>query len=178
AASPFFMNWADMVKRLVIVGGGWAGGLSRVVVAAEHRVNEVQGLQVTLLESPDVSPIGVGEGTWPTMRDPLRRIRVSETDFIRHCEASFKQGSKFDRWVSGREHDYYFHPFVLPQGYLETNLVAGWLKRHATTPFADLVSFQPHLCAQGKAPKQAAPPGFPALANYPHHLLARNVGLL
>jgi tryptophan 7-halogenase len=165
-----------MVKRLVIVGGGSAGWLTAGVIAAEHRAREGTGLEVTLLESPDVSPIGVGEGTWPTMRDTLRRIGVSETDFFRECDASFKQGSKFERWVNGREHDYYFHPFVLPQGYTETNLVAGWLKRHSTTPFADLVSFQPHLCAQGKAPKQVATPEYAAVANYAYHLDAGKFG--
>jgi len=35
-------------------------------------------------------------------------------------------------WVTGAASDYYFHPFVLPQGYTETSLVAGWLERHAT----------------------------------------------
>jgi glycine/D-amino acid oxidase-like deaminating enzyme len=165
------------VKRLVIVGGGSAGWLTAGVIAAEHRAKEGTGLSVTLLESPDVPPIGVGEGTWPTMRDTLRKIGVSETDFIRQCDASFKQGSKFERWVDGREHDYYFHPFMIPEGYLETNLVAGWVKRHATTPFADLVSFQPHLCAQGKAPKQAQTPEYAAVANYAYHLDAGKFGL-
>ncbi len=166
-----------MVKRLVIVGGGSAGWLTAGVIAAEHRAKDGAGLSVTLLESPDVAPIGVGEGTWPTMRDTLRKVGVTETDFFRCCDASFKQGSKFERWVDGREHDYYFHPFVLPQGYLETNLVAGWLKRHATTPFADLVSFQPHLCAQGKAPKQPQTPEYAAVANYAYHLDAGKFGL-
>jgi len=165
-----------MLKRLVIVGGGSAGWLTAGVVAAEHRVREGHGLEVTLIESPDVSPIGVGEGTWPTMRDTLRKIGVTETEFIRQCDAAFKQGSKFERWVDGREHDYYFHPFVVPQGYTETNLVAGWLKRHAATPFADLVSFQPHLCAQGKAPKQAVTPEYSAVANYAYHLDAGKFG--
>jgi len=133
-------------------------------------------LEVTLLESPDVGAIGVGEGTWPTMRDTLRRIGVSESDFIRECDASFKQGSRFNRWVTGAASDYYFHPFVLPQGYTETSLVAGWLERHADVPFADLVSFQPHLCVHGKAPKQAATPEFAAVANYAYHLDAGKFG--
>jgi len=170
------MGQMNMVKRLVIVGGGSAGWLTAGVIAAEHRAQEGHGLEVTLLESPDVSPIGVGEGTWPTMRDTLRKTGVSEVDFLGQCDASFKQGSKFERWVDGREHDYYFHPFVVPQGYTETNLVAGWLKRHATTPFADLVSFQPHLCAQGKAPKQATTPEYAAVANYAYHLDAGKFG--
>jgi glycine/D-amino acid oxidase-like deaminating enzyme len=165
------------VKQIVIVGGGSAGWLTAALIAAEHRAASAAGLHVTLLESPDVAPIGVGEGTWPTMRDTLRRIGVSETDFIRECDASFKQGSRFDRWVSGREGDRYYHPFVLPHGYTETNLVAGWLQRHAEVPFADLVSFQPHLCAHDKAPKQITTPEYAAVANYAYHLDAGKFGL-
>jgi 2-polyprenyl-6-methoxyphenol hydroxylase-like FAD-dependent oxidoreductase len=168
---------SDQVKRIVIVGGGSAGWLTAGVIAADHRAGADDGLQVTVLESPDVSPIGVGEGTWPTMRDTLRRIGVSEADFIRECDASFKQGSRFDGWVDGSTRDRYYHPFVLPHGYTETNLVAGWLERHADVPFADLVSFQPHLCAQGKAPKQAATPEYAAVANYAYHLDAGKFGL-
>jgi hypothetical protein len=168
---------SDQVKRIVIVGGGSAGWLTAGVIAADHRAAADDGLQVTVLESPDVSPIGVGEGTWPTMRDTLRRIGVSETDFIRECDASFKQGSRFDGWVDGSTRDRYYHPFVLPHGYTETNLVAGWLERHAEVPFADLASFQPHLCAQGKAPKQAATPEYAAVANYAYHLDAGKFGL-
>lgn len=161
------------IRQIVIVGGGSAGWLTAAVIAAEHQ----SCLQVTLIESPDIAPIGVGEGTWPTMRDTLRKIGVSETDFIRECDASFKQGSKFNGWVSGHENDYYFHPFVLPQGYGETNLVERWQERHADIPFADLASFQPHLCAHGRAPKQAATPEYAAVANYGYHLDAGKFGL-
>jgi tryptophan 7-halogenase len=168
---------SEAVKRVVIVGGGSAGWLTAGVIAAEHHAASRNGLAVTVLESPDVAPIGVGEGTWPTMRDTLRRIGVTETDFIRECDASFKQGSRFDAWVDGSTRDRYYHPFVLPQGYSETNLVAGWQQRHAEVPFADLVSFQPHLCAQGKAPKQAATPEYAAVANYAYHLDAGKFGV-
>jgi tryptophan 7-halogenase len=160
----------------VIVGGGSAGWLTAGVIAADHRAASDGGLRVTVLESPDVGPIGVGEGTWPTMRDTLRRIGVTETDFLRECDASFKQGSRFDGWVDGSPRDHYYHPFVLPVGYTEINLVAGWLQRHAEVPFADLVSFQPHLCAQGKAPKQPATPEYAAVANYAYHLDAGKFG--
>ena len=165
------------IENLVVVGGGSAGWLAAAVIAAEQLPSSSRGLQVSLLESPDIAPIGVGEGTWPSMRDTLRRIGVSETDFIRECDVSFKQGSRFDGWVTGGAGDHYFHPFVLPQGYTETSLVAGWLQRHADDPFADLVSFQPRLCLQGKAPKQKATPEFAAVANYAYHLDAGKFGL-
>lgn len=165
-----------MVKHIVIVGGGSAGWLTAGVLAAEHCSASDVGLRVTLLESPDVAPIGVGEGTWPTMRDTLRKIGVSEADFIRECDASFKQGSRFNGWVTGQADDHYFHPFVLPQGYGETDLVSAWLQQYPHMPFADQVSFQPHLCAHGKAPKQKSTPEYAAVANYGYHLDAGKFG--
>ena len=165
------------IKHIVIVGGGSAGWLTAGLIAAEHCSASPHGLQVTLLESPDVAPIGVGEGTWPTMRDTLRKIGVSETDFFRECDAAFKQGSRFNCWATGQADEYYFHPFVLPQGYGEADLVSGWLQGHAEVQYADLVSFQPHLCVQGKAPKQKTTPEFAAVANYGYHLDAGKFGV-
>ncbi len=164
------------IRHVVIVGGGSAGWLTAGVIAAEHCADRESGLRVTLIESPDVKTIGVGEGTWPSMRDTLRHMGVSETELVRECDASFKQGSKFVGWVTGHDDDSYYHPFVLPQGYTETNLVARWHARYANAPFAHLVSFQPHLCDQGKAPKQAATPEFAAVANYAYHLDAGKFG--
>ncbi|MYM70255.1 tryptophan 7-halogenase [Pseudoduganella sp. FT55W] len=164
-----------MLKRIVIVGGGSAGWMTAGLIAADH--GAAAGVQVTLIESPDVAPIGVGEGTWPSMRDTLHRIGVSESDFFRECDASFKQGSRFNRWVNGGEQDYYFHPFVLPQGYGEVDLPQQWQAQHGQVPFADLVSFQPHLCVQGRAPKQVVTPEYAAVANYGYHLDAGKFGV-
>ena len=83
------------IKDVVIVGGGSAGWLSAGVIAAEHQIDSQaqQPFELLLIESPDVPTIGVGEGTWPSMRATLKRIGLSETDFIRECDASFKQGT-------------------------------------------------------------------------------------
>ena len=167
---------SPVVERIVVVGGGSAGWLAAGVIAAGHRPTGSARLQVTVVESPDVRTIGVGEGTWPSMRDTLRRIGVSETDFIRACDASFKQGSQFVGWMTGRDDEQYFHPFALPQGYTAVDLVAPWQARHPDVPFADLVSYQPHLCRSGRAPKQIATPEFAAVANYAYHLDAGKFG--
>lgn len=167
---------SERIRHVVVVGGGSAGWLTAALLAADHRAAEPDGLRVTLIESPDTPPIGVGEGTWPTMRDTLRRIGVTETGLVRECDASFKQGSRFDGWVDGAAGDTYHHPFVLPQGYGDADLVGAWLQRHRGVPFADLVCCQPHLCAQGRAPKQAATPEFAAVANYAYHFDAGKFG--
>lgn len=167
----------NTIRQVVIVGGGSAGWLTAAVLASRYQVHGAGGLRVTLIESPDVAPIGVGEGTWPTMRDTLREAGVSETAFFRSCDAAFKQGSRFNGWVTGAADDYYFHPFVLPQGYGEADIAMHWNRHHAGTPFADLVSFQPHLCVHGRAPKQATTPEFAAVANYGYHLDAGKFGV-
>ena len=158
------------IEHIVIVGGGSAGWLSAALLAAAHQTSTGPALKVTLIESPDVAPVGVGEGTWPSMRDSLRRIGVSESDFFRSCDAAFKQGSLFVGWADGGADDAYFHPFVLPQGYGDADLAASWQRQHSAVAFADLVSFQPHLCRAGKAPKQPTTPEFAAVANYGYHL--------
>jgi len=160
------------IKHVVIVGGGTAGWLTAGIIAAEHHANSSQGIQLTLIESPDISPIGVGEGTWPTMRNTLQTIGISESDFLHCCDASFKQGSQFIGWVNGQSDDNYYHPFVAPQGFGQANISGYWQQQCPQIPFAHAVSFQPHLCDHGCAPKQKQTPEFAAVANYGYHLNA------
>jgi flavin-dependent dehydrogenase len=167
------------VKKIVVVGGGAAGWISAGVIAAEHDAHRDSGIEVTLIESPDVGPIGVGEGTWPTMRNTLSKLGISETDFIRDCDASFKQGTRFCRWHTGAEDDVYYHPFTLPNDYIKTNLAASWLAQRDRMSFADAVCVQSHLCERDLAPKQSATPEYAFVANYGYHLDAgKFAGLL
>jgi flavin-dependent dehydrogenase len=157
------------VKRVLVLGGGSAGWLVAALLAAEHGP---RGLHITLVESSEQPPIGVGEGTWPSMRDTLRSIGLSETEFVRRCHVSFKQGSRFDGWAHGAsaaEGDRYFHPFSLPVGHGDVDPVPAWLAAHAERAFADLVSPAVQVCDAGRAPKQAQTPEFAAVANYAYH---------
>src|SRR5512142_415443 len=116
------------VRDIVIVGGGTAGWLTAGVIAARHQSRIKAGaFSVTLVESPSVNIIGVGEGTWPTIRTTLKKIGVSETEFFRECDAAFKQGGRFARWTTGADNDSYYHPLMLPQGFGEVNLAPHWL---------------------------------------------------
>lgn len=158
------------IRKVVIVGGGSAGWLTCAVLAAEHCANAENGMEIVLIESPDVKTIGVGEGTWPTMRGTLKKAGIRETDFFKECDASFKQGAKFAKWVTGEQDDYYYHPLVLPQGYQEVNLAPIWQENADKVSFADAVCFQSHLCEKGLAPKQNTTPEYAHVANYAYHL--------
>jgi 2-polyprenyl-6-methoxyphenol hydroxylase-like FAD-dependent oxidoreductase len=165
------------IKNIVIVGGGTAGWLTAGVIAAEHQANLPSGINITLIESPEVNTVGVGEGTWPTMRETLDKIGIKETDLFRECEASFKQGTKLVNWVTGEKNDFYYHPFVNPQGYKKTDLVFPWQKHRGQVSFGDAVSFQGHLCEKGRAPKLITTPEYAGVANYAYHLNATKLGL-
>jgi len=165
---------SSIVRDVVIAGGGTAGWLTAGVLAADHG----ERLRIRVVESPDVATIGVGEGTWPTLRDTLRRIGLAESTLFRECDAAFKQGSRFDGWCDGTANDRYFHPFSLPHGYLDADLAAAWLDDGAPRPFADTVTPQAALCRHGRAPKQAATPEYAAVVNYAYHLDAVKLGTL
>ena len=158
------------IKHIVVVGGGTAGWITAGRIAAQHNVKQNPAITVTLVESPNIPTIGVGEGTWPTMRTTLMKLGIKETDFIRQCDGSFKQGAKFAKWVDGSENDFYYHPLVLPQGFTKTNLAPYWAQKQSGQSFSEAVCFQEAVCEAGLAPKTIRTPEFDAIANYAYHL--------
>ncbi|MDX1570119.1 MAG: tryptophan halogenase family protein [Xanthomonadales bacterium] len=163
-------NLADKsIQRIVIVGGGSAGWITAGLIAAEH-VAPNSGISVTLVESPQVKTIGVGEGTWPTMRTTLQRIGISETEFLTECSASFKQGTRFVGWLTGEDDDIYYHPFSAPTGFAHINLVPFWQARRDEMSFVNAVTVQGQVCDRNLAPKQETTPEYAGVVNYAYHL--------
>jgi len=158
------------VQKIVIVGGGTAGWLTAGVIAAKQRSRLSSGFSVTLVESPNTPIIGVGEGTWPTLRSTLSRMGVSETEFFRQCDSAFKQGALFARWTTGTADDAYYHPLMLPQSFSQINLAPHWLASRSGLSFCDAVCPQGRICDDGLAPKTIATAEYDAVANYAYHL--------
>ena len=154
------------VKNILIVGGGTAGWLSAAVIAAHHQQANSEQFKVTLVESSDVPTIGVGEGTWPTMKNTLRQIGLAEHEVFRRCHAAFKQGGKFVNWVHGNG-DFYYHPFTVPLGYGKLDL-APYVEQ--VENFAVESNFQHHICEAGLAPRGLADLDYQGPCNYAYHL--------
>ena len=66
------------INRVVVIGGGTAGWLAAGVLAAKLSAEN----SVTLIESPAIPTIGVGEGSWPSLKDTLLDIGISELEFL------------------------------------------------------------------------------------------------
>lgn len=156
----------ESVKKVAIVGGGTAGWLAASVIAAHHKSDDPNALKVTLVESSDIPTVGVGEGTWPTMKNTVRQIGIKESELFKHCHAAFKQGGKFVDWVHGNG-DFYYHPFTVPLGYGRLDL-APYVKDIAD--YAVEANFQHHVCEAGLAPRTLAENEYSGQCNYAYHL--------
>jgi tryptophan halogenase len=160
------------MSKIVIVGGGTAGWLAANHLGKQFKDNS--DVTVTLIESPDIPPIGVGEGTVPNIRKTLQSFGISETEFIRSCDATFKQSIKFVNWMdkSNKGKDNFFHHLFDIPSKLGGDLTKYWLMDKTSQHYADMVSPQHNACELNKAPKTISTPEYQAPLGYAYHLNA------
>ena len=164
----------DRRRRLLIVGGGTAGWLTAAYLAKSLRIAEQAHLEITLLESPDLGVIGVGEATFQTIRNTLQFLGIDEARFIRDTSATFKQGIRFNDWGwaprEGRRHQY-FHPFEAPFSTDGASLAPYWLLEDEATraPFAEAMTIQARVAAAQRAPKRPHEGDFSGPLSYAYH---------
>jgi tryptophan halogenase len=166
------------MRHIVIVGGGTAGWLAAAYLAARRAELSPQPPTITLIEASHIPTVGVGEGTWPTMRHTLGVIGIGEAEFLTACDASFKQGSRFDGWLTGEGGDSYLHPFTPPPDADARELVAAWRRDAADLPFASAITPQAAVCARDLAPRQRTMPDYAGALNYAFHLDATKLAAL
>lgn len=98
----------DKVKRLIIVGGGTAGWMA----AASFSKMFSKSLEITLIESDDISTVGVGEATVPPLILLNRYLDIGEQEFLREVKGTIKLGISFENWKNV-DHKY-IHSFGYP----------------------------------------------------------------
>ncbi|MBQ0928901.1 tryptophan halogenase family protein [Ideonella alba] len=92
------------IDSIVIAGGGAAGWMAAAALATAR-----PGRPLTLVESPEIGIIGVGEASFPSIRAFNRLLGIDEVDFLRATGGTFKLGIRFDDWLQPGHH--YFHTF-------------------------------------------------------------------
>lgn len=93
------------INKVVIVGGGTAGWMAAAALSKSFG----ERLDIRLIESDAIGTVGVGEATIPPIRNIHLLFELSEQDFMRAVNGTFKLGIEFENW--GHLGERYFHPF-------------------------------------------------------------------
>ncbi len=126
-------DWA--IRSIIILGGGSAGWMAAAALAHALRNRPTK---ITVIASPEIGTIGVGESTTAAIRPFHDWLEIDPDDFMRKTQSIFKLGVDFQSW--GRIGESYFHPF----GQYGTQIGKApfyqyWLRMHALgdqTPLA------------------------------------------
>lgn len=159
---------SEQKKRVVIVGGGTAGWITANLMATNW---ENQGFDITLVESPDIGIIGVGEGSTPPLKGFMQAIGVEEHEWMPECNATYKVGITFKDWSTKPGFTHYVHPFLCQTD--EFTAPAFFHNSFLRRKGVELEGHPDHfflateLIRQKLAP--VAPPNFPFDVAYAYH---------
>lgn len=114
-------------KHIATVGGGTAGWLAALML-------QKAGSRISVIESPNIPTVGVGEGSTSVFRQVLLDLGIAEDEFLRETGATLKFGIKHAGWR--KDGKAYFGPIDdpnalspappgLPGNWLHHALVAG-----------------------------------------------------
>jgi len=163
------------VKSIVILGGGTAGWMA---AAALSKCYQNQNVNICLIESSGIPPVGVGEATVPGIHQLHSQLEIPEPDFMRATGATFKLGIEFDGWH--RPGSRFFHPFgAYGAKIANQDFYQCWLKLHREGIQFNLEDFS--LARLMAKENRFAQPDFDsktplALYNYAYHFDAVRYG--
>nr|WP_315472756.1 tryptophan halogenase family protein [uncultured Undibacterium sp.] len=165
------------VKRIAIIGGGTAGWLAANHLAVELRAET--DITITVIESPEIGIIGVGEGTVPHIRKSLMKFGISEAELLASCDTTFKKGIKFVDWMApgaDPSNNFYYHPFSSPYP-AGVDVTSLYLKNSTSMNFSAVTEL-PQLAEAMKSPKRISSIEYEGWTNYAYHFNAVKFGQL
>lgn len=153
------------IKRVVVLGGGTAGWMTASYLGKALG----PAANITVLEAPSIPKIGVGEATVPNLHKTFFDfLGLSEEEWMRECNASYKMGIKFINWrtdgrgeATGRPFgdttDHYYHLFGLLPNHGNLPLSHHWtykkLAGQTNEPFEYACYREPPILDANLAPR-------------------------
>ena len=120
--------------KIIIVGGGSAGWM-----AAATLISQFPNKDITVIESPNVPTVGVGESTLGQINVWLDLLGIQDEDFMPHTDASYKLSIRFEDFYKKGDGGFHY-----PFGHVIENERIGtkqswFIKKHLNpeTPITD-----------------------------------------
>lgn len=162
---------------ILIVGGGTAGWLAAAILCKAFAADETPA--ITVIESPQVGRIGVGESSIPPLRRLLDRLGIAEADWMAKTGATYKCSLHLVDW-SHREGGRDYHHPLFRWGEDDPALFRQWQAAHEQggldAPF-DASCFQGvHLARAKRAPRLPGEPAAGGPMQYAYHIDAIRFG--
>ena len=117
----------------MIVGGGSAGWMTACTL-----IKKFPNKNITLLESPNIATVGVGESTIGGIKNWTKFLGIDDKEFLSHTDGSYKLSIKFtDFYKKGEAFHYPFGEPNLDGNYARMN--DWWTKKffYPNTPNSD-----------------------------------------
>jgi tryptophan halogenase len=94
------------IKNVTIVGGGSSGWMTAAALA-----KNCPNINITLVESPDIKTIGVGESTLGHINRFLGLLGLKDEDWMPACHATYKNSIRFTNFRENKGESFYY-PFL------------------------------------------------------------------
>lgn len=166
---------AEAPLRVVILGGGTAGWMTAALFAHHWRDHPIR---ISVVESPEIGIIGVGEGSTPQLKAFFDTLAIPESIWMPACDATYKLGIGFEGWSFEEGYGRYFHPFPGP---LDVHTEGDFFRNAALRRSGIDVDANPdnfylsgRVAAKGGAPHGAD--AFPFDLGYGYHFDAHKLG--
>jgi len=95
------------IENIVIVGGGSSGWMTATTLLSCY-----PNLNITLVESPDIATVGVGESTIGSFNNWKYLSGIKDDSFMPHCDATYKLSIAFENWWHKDDNFRFFYPFT------------------------------------------------------------------
>ena len=109
------MSEGTLLQKVLVVGGGTSGWMT----AAYLQKAFGDHVKITVIESPTIKKIGVGEATVPNLQKVLFDfLEIPEREWMSEVNGAFKTAVKFVNWrkkEAAEPDNHFYHPFgILP----------------------------------------------------------------
>jgi|TARA_B110000263_G_scaffold121760_1_gene105897 tryptophan halogenase len=87
-----------MIKDIVIVGGGFSGYMTGLLIKHAFCDDLWPEIAITIVESSSIGTVGVGESTAQNVPMLLAKVGIDPFKFMKESNGTFKMSARFDNW--------------------------------------------------------------------------------